>query len=118
MKNDTDPDVFPSKINQVRNKLSDSKEVVSTEHLTTVILDALPAEKCSTIKLEAKRDPNLSLEQRRSSSITRKGCRLSKIVNSPKGTKGRILGVRKMVGSQRCQLFLLLVTIAKNQVTK
>ena len=45
MKNDTDPDAFPSKINQIRNKLSDSKEVVSTEHLTTINLDALPAEK-------------------------------------------------------------------------
>ena len=102
MKADTDPVIFLSEINQLRNELSDWDKVVSTEHLTTIILDALPGEIYSTIKLEVKRDPDFSLEQIPLSSITRKGCQLPKIINSPKGTKSRILEVGKMVGSQRC----------------
>ena len=63
MKPDTDPDVFLSEINQVRDELGVLDETVSTEHLTTIILDALPAGMCSTVKIEAIRDPDLSLEQ-------------------------------------------------------
>ena len=44
MKPDTDPDVFLSEINQVRDELGVLDETVSTERLTTIILDALPAE--------------------------------------------------------------------------
>ena len=59
----TDPDVFLSKINQLRDKLGYLDEVISADSLPTVIFDALPAEKCLAIKLVATRDPNLNLEQ-------------------------------------------------------
>ena len=63
MKPDTDPDVFLSDINQIRDELAVLNETTSTERLTTIILDALPADMYSTVKLEAIRDPELSLEQ-------------------------------------------------------
>ena len=63
MEPDTDPDVFLSEINQMRDELGVLDETVSTEHLTTIILDALPAEMYSTVKIKAIRDPDLSLEQ-------------------------------------------------------
>ena len=53
MKADTDPDVFMSEINQIRNEHNDLDEVVFTERLNVIILDALPAENYSSIKLEA-----------------------------------------------------------------
>ena len=62
MKPDTDPDVFLSEINQIRDELGVLDETVSMERLTTIILDALPAEMYSTVKREAIRDPDLSLE--------------------------------------------------------
>ena len=63
MKSDTDPDVFLSDINQICNELGALDETISTERMTTIILDALPADMYSTVKLEAIRDPDLSLEQ-------------------------------------------------------
>ena len=63
MKPDTDPDVFLSEINQICNELSALDKTISTERLTTIILDALPVNMYSTVKLEAVRDPDLSLEQ-------------------------------------------------------
>ena len=64
MKPDTDPDVFLSEINQIRDELGILDETGSTERLTTTAIpDALPAEMYSTVKLEAMRDPDLSLEQ-------------------------------------------------------
>ena len=63
MKSDTDPDVFLSEINQIRDELGVLDETVSTECLTTIIFDALPAEMYSTVKVEAMRDPDLSLKQ-------------------------------------------------------
>ena len=57
------PDVFLSERNQIRNELSVLDETVSTEHLNTIILDALLAEMYLTVKLEAIRDLDLSLEQ-------------------------------------------------------
>ena len=60
---DTKPDLFLSEINQIRDELGVLDETVSTERLTTIILDALPAEMYSTVKLEAIRDPDMSLEQ-------------------------------------------------------
>ena len=61
-KSDTDPDVFLSEINQIRDELDVLDETVSTERLTTITLDALTAEMYSTVKLEAILDPDLSLE--------------------------------------------------------
>ena len=58
----SDPDVFLSEINQIRDELGVLDETISTERLTTMILDALPAEMYSTVKLEAILDPDLSLE--------------------------------------------------------
>ena len=63
MKPNTDPDVFLSEINQIRDELDVLDETVSTERLPTIILDALPTEMYSTVKREAIRDPDLSLEQ-------------------------------------------------------
>ena len=54
--------VFLSEINQIRDELGVLDETVSTERLATIILDALPAEMYSIVKLEAIRDPNLSSE--------------------------------------------------------
>ena len=62
MKPDTDPDVFLSEIKQIRDELGVLDETVSTERLATIILDGLPAEMYSTVKLEAIQDPDLSLE--------------------------------------------------------
>ena len=62
MKPDTDPDVFLSAINQIRDELGVLDETISTERLTPIILDALPAKMYSTVKLEAIRDLDLSLE--------------------------------------------------------
>ena len=59
----TDPDVFLPEINQICDVLSVLDEAVSIERLTTIIFDDLPAETYSTVKLEAIRDPGLSLEQ-------------------------------------------------------
>ena len=63
MKSDTDPDDFLSDINQICNELGALDETISTERMTTIILDALPSDMYSTVKLEAIRDPDLSLEQ-------------------------------------------------------
>ena len=53
MKPDTDPDVFLSEINQIRDGLRVLDETVSNERLTTIILDALRAEMYLTVNLEA-----------------------------------------------------------------
>ena len=63
MKPGNDPDVILSEINQIRDELGVLDKTVSTERLTTLILDASPAEMYSTVTLEAVRDPDLSLEQ-------------------------------------------------------
>ena len=60
---DIDADVFFSEVFQLRDKLSDLGEVVSSERLTTIILDALPEEKNPTIKVQSRRDPDLGLEE-------------------------------------------------------
>ena len=63
MKPDTGPNIFLPKTNQIQDELSVLEKSVSTERLTTIILDALTAEMYSTVKIEAIRDPELSLEQ-------------------------------------------------------
>ena len=62
MRTDIDPDVFLSERYQLRDELSDLGKAVSTERLTTIILDALTAEKYPTIKIQAISDPDLSLK--------------------------------------------------------
>ena len=47
-----DPNVFRSEVYQLRNKLSGLNEVVSTERLTIVLFNALPAEKYSARKIQ------------------------------------------------------------------
>ena len=54
-----DHDVFLSQGFQVRDELSDLGEVVSNEHLTSVILDALPEERYSKLKVQSIKDPRL-----------------------------------------------------------
>ena len=63
MKPDTDPAVSLSEMYQIRDELDVLDETVSTDRLTTIILDALLDEMYSTVQLEAIRDPDLSLEQ-------------------------------------------------------
>ena len=63
MKSDIDPDVFLSEVFQLRDELSDLGKVVSNERLATIILDALPEEMYTTIKLQSIRDPDLGLEE-------------------------------------------------------
>ena len=56
-------DAFMSENDQLRDKLSDLDEVVFTERLTTTIVDALPADKYSTIiTSQAVIDSDLSLD--------------------------------------------------------
>ena len=120
---DTDPDVFLSEINQARDELSVLDETVSTERLITITLDVLSAEIYSTVKLDAMRDPDLSLEQIQRMMRTifishSERVSVTKITQSPKGIKSRTVGVGKTVGSQRCQLLSSLAITAKKQVTK
>ena len=63
MRSDIDPDVFLSEVFQLRDELSDLGKVVSNERLATIILDALPEEMYTTIKLQSIRDPDLGLEE-------------------------------------------------------
>ena len=58
-RSDIDPDVFVSKVFQRRNKISDLGEVASNDCLKNIILDVLPEEKYSTIKVRSIRDPDL-----------------------------------------------------------
>ena len=117
MEPDTDPDVFLSEINQMRDELGVLDETFSTEHLTIIILDALPAEMYSAVKIKAIRDLDLSLEQIER-MMTTIFINHSERVSETKKNQSRIVGVVKMVGSQRCQLHLSLVITAKKQVTK
>ena len=60
MKACTDLDVFMSKMYQLRDKLSDLDEVIFTEHLTNIILNALPVNIYPIINIQAVRYPDLS----------------------------------------------------------
>ena len=120
---DTDPDVFLSKINQIRDELTVLDKVVSTQRLTTMTLDALSAEMYSIRKLEAIRDPDLSLEQiqRMTRTIFIKYSERVSVTKKNQDSKtyqesNRRVG--KMVESQRCELLSSLVIAAKKRVTK
>ena len=63
MRYDIDPDMFLSNVFQLRDKLNDLDEVVTDERLTTIILDALPEEMYSTVKMQSVKDPELGLEE-------------------------------------------------------
>ena len=124
MKPDTDPDVFLSEINHIRDELGVLDKTVSTERLTTIILDALPAEMYSTVKLEAIRDPDLSLEQIQRMMRTifinhSERLTVTKKKSESKRYQGsNHIGVGKLVVSQPYQLLSSLVITARNQVTK
>ena len=59
MRFNIDHDVFLSESFQLRDELSDLGEVVSNEHLTTIILDALPEEGYSKLKVQSIKDSRL-----------------------------------------------------------
>ena len=59
MRFNIDHDVFLSEDVQLRDELSDLGEVVSNEHLTTIILDALPEKRYSKLKVQSIKDPRL-----------------------------------------------------------
>ena len=123
IKPDTDPDIFLSKISQIRDELGVLDKTVSTERLTTVILDVLPTEMHSTVKLEAIRDPDLSLEQIQRMMRTifiNHSERLSVTKKNPESNRYQGSNRRggKLVVSRRCQLPSSLVVTARNQVTK
>ena len=63
MRANTNPDMFLSEVFQLRDELSDLGEVIYNELLTTIVRDALPTEKCATIKIQAIKDPDLCLEE-------------------------------------------------------
>ena len=63
MKADIDSEVFLPGIYQQRNELSDLDKVASTERLSIIIVDALVPEKMTTIKIQASRYPDFSLEE-------------------------------------------------------
>ena len=63
MKSDIDPDVFLSEVFQLRYELNDFDEVITDERLTTIILDALPEEMYSTVKIQSMKYSDLGLEE-------------------------------------------------------
>ena len=65
MRSDIDPDVFLPEVFQICDELSDLVEAVSDERLMTIILilDALPEDMHSIIKMQSIRDPKLGLEE-------------------------------------------------------
>ena len=63
MRSDVNPDVFFSKVFPLRDERSDLGEVVSNERVTTIILDALPEERYSTINVQSIRDTDVGLEK-------------------------------------------------------
>ena len=62
MRADTDPDVFMSEVYQLCSELRALGKALVSECLTTIILDALLADKYSTTKIQAIRDSDLSLK--------------------------------------------------------
>ena len=63
MRSNIDPDMFLSEVFQLRDELNDLSEVVSNERFTLIILDVLPEDMYSTIKVQSTRDPHLGLEE-------------------------------------------------------
>ena len=53
--------MFVAEAYELRDELSDLNEVVSTVCLATAIFDALPADKYSTITIQAMNNPHLSV---------------------------------------------------------
>ena len=63
MRSNIDPDVFLSEVFQLRDELGGLGKVVFNKRLTTIILDALPEERYSTIKVQSTRDPDFELHE-------------------------------------------------------
>ena len=57
MRSDIDPDAFLSEVFQLRDELNDLGETVTDEPLTAIILDALPEEMFSTVKMQSVKRP-------------------------------------------------------------
>ena len=55
--------MFLSEVFQLRDELNAFGEAVTDERLTTIILDALPEEMYSTVKIQLIRDPDLGLQE-------------------------------------------------------
>ena len=70
MRSDINPDMFFSKVFQLSDELSDLNEFVFNERLTTIILDALPKDMYSIVKVQSIRDPGLELEEKNSITKT------------------------------------------------
>ena len=63
IKADTNSDTFRSEVCQLRDELNDLDEVVSTERLTAINVDALPDRRyLAIINVQASRYPDLSLK--------------------------------------------------------
>ena len=58
MRPDIDPDVFLSEVFQLCDELNDLSEALTYERLTTIILDTLPEDMYSTVKMQSIRDPD------------------------------------------------------------
>ena len=112
MKPDTDPDVFLSEIKKYAMNLVFWTKQSQLSARLTIILDALPAEMYSPVKLEAIQDPDLSLEQ------IQRMMRTIFINHSERVSVTKKNQDTKKIKSQRCQLFSSLVITAKTQVTK
>ena len=63
MRSDIGPDVFLSEVFQLCYELNDLGETVTDERLTTIILDALPEEMYSAVKMHSITDPDLGLAE-------------------------------------------------------
>ena len=58
MRPDIDSDVFLSEVFQLCDELNDLSEALTYERLTTIILDTLPEDMYSTVKMQSIRDPD------------------------------------------------------------
>ena len=108
---DIDPDMLFAEAYELRDELSDLNEVVSIDCMATTIFDALPAEKYSTITIQAMNNPHLNLGEVKSmmKSISINHSRRSVSKRGQKSYRksrdsGRALTMRDRVTSLHCSL--------------
>ena len=63
MSSDINPHAFISQVVQLRDEFGDLSKIVSNERLTTAILDTLPKEMYSTVKMQSIRNLDLGIEE-------------------------------------------------------